>query len=303
MELYCKLAENYNKLIKMTSGSSLPQVVDSHLHLWELERFKYEWPRPTKENIIYRDFTPSDYQDEMANTPITGAVFIEVNETLEELEWVLGLTQNYSFIKGVVGYTDMTSPTFEEQIIRLKNNSKFVGLRKIWGDPDWIQRDDVIMGMEVLERHNLTFDLLIKTREQYEAAKQFLKRVPKNLKVVLDHLGKPNAVTGAEQWWFDDIIIMASYPNVHCKLSGMVTEGNLTSWKQSDFAPYVKHVLDTFGVDRVMFGSDWPVCKMAHADLPTVYQLLNNLLSELSENEKRKVFYENAVKFYNLDMD
>uniref|UniRef100_H2ZB28 Amidohydrolase-related domain-containing protein n=1 Tax=Ciona savignyi TaxID=51511 RepID=H2ZB28_CIOSA len=209
----------------------------------------------------------------------------------------------YPFIKGVVGYVYLTSPEFEQHILRLKQNPKFVGIRKIWSEPDWIEREDVITGLEILGQYNLTFDLLIKSREQYNSVKRFLKRVPANLKIVLDHLGKPDAKSGAEQWWFDDITTIASYPNVYCKLSGMVTEADLTNWKASNFTQHVNHVMQEFGIDRVMFGSDWPVCKMACANLPEVYNLLDSILNKLTQNEKSKVFCENAIKFYNLKLD
>ncbi|CAK8684428.1 unnamed protein product [Clavelina lepadiformis] len=278
-------------------------VIDTHFHIWDLKKFDYVWPNSDRElEKVYRNFMPDDYLREMADTEITNSIFVEAHESLEETRWVLQLAEQYDFIKGVVGFVDLTSDDVEEQIKKFKENRKLVGVRKVLdlSDEGWIERDDVMRGIDALARHNLTYDLLIRTRDQYESAKKFLERAPPSLKIIIDHLGKPNAKTGADEQWYEDMSFYASYKNVYCKLSGMVTEGNLNDWKPSDFKKHVDYVIEKFGTDRVMFGSDWPVCKLANANLSDVYELLKGLLSDLSEKDREKVLRLNAIKAYNL---
>jgi len=278
-------------------------IIDSHFHFFDFDRFKYEWPRPDEEKVIYRNFLPQDYK-EMKDTKITKAVFVEAHESLEETKWVLQLAETTDFIAGAVVYVNILSPTLAQDLKQLKQYRKFVGFRKIldFSENDWLIRDDVIKGLKILADHQLTFDLLIKSPEQYDTARKFMQLMPKHLKVVVDHLGKPDSRNGASQQWFDDIKMFASYPNVYCKLSGMVTEADPTNWKPGDFSAHVNYVIGKFGIDRVMFGSDWPVCKLASANLPTVLDLLQDLLKDFPVQDKRKVFFLNAKKFYNLDV-
>jgi len=237
-------------------------------------------------------------------TNIEFAILVEVFESVKETEWFLEMERKNEFFKGVVGYADFTSTKFKDDLIYLKSLGRLVGVRKIldFCERDWLIRDDVIKSMSVLVDENLTFDLLIKSEAQYDSAKQFLKLIPTSLKVVVDHLGKPDAKNGASQKWFSDIEEFASYENVYCKLSGMVTEADWLSWKPKDFKQHIDHVIRCFGIDRVMFGSDWPVCKLANANLTQVYNLLDDLLKDLNENDRKKIFFTNAVKFYNLDI-
>lgn len=288
----------------MENRSKTMLSIDTHVHMLKIKKYPYKWPRPEEEKEIYADFLPENYDQERKQTTIAYAVLVEAFESVEETEWFLEMEQNNTFIKGVVGFIDFTDKTFEEELLRLKNIGKLVGLRKIldFSDRAWLCRDDVIESMRTLAKHRLTFDLLIKSESQYEDAKQFLKLIPNTLKVVIDHLGKPDVKHGASQQWFDDVAEFASYKNVYCKLSGMVTEADLENWKENDFTKYVSHVVKCFGVDRLMFGSDWPVCKLAHANLPCVHRLLVNLLNDMSDEEKHKIFYSNAVKFYNLQI-
>lgn len=277
-------------------------AVDTHVHLWDLDIRSYKWPTKIEEEKIYRNFLLNDYECERSHTPIRNAVFVEAHNSVSETRWALEISQmNGSPFKGVVGYAHVGSADQADvELEEFTRSPTFVGVRCIsdFESEGWLAQENVQEGLEVVEKYNLTYDLLLRKKDLWNA-RTAVRRHP-GLKFVIDHLAKPNAKDGETREWFDGMKELASYANVYCKLSGMVTEADLCNWKPDDFKQYVKHVLHIFGNDRVMFGSDWPVCMLANCDLKGVYDLLNNLLGELSNEEKKKVFETNAIEFYNL---
>lgn len=279
------------------------EYVDTHFHIWDVKKFVYQWPE--SDMVIHRSYNPGDLWKDMKVTPIKHAVFVQVfnNEALEETKWVLEETAKHKFIKGIVASLDLTSPKLEEMITSLKPCGLIKGVRHILDveKEDWITQDDVNNGLSILEKHGLTYDLLVRPHH--------LKYVPSvvskhpNLKFIIDHIAKPYIKDGIIDGWKEDIAEIAKYPNVHCKLSGLVNEADPDNWKPADFQKYVDHVLKIFTADRCMFGSDWPVFTMAHAKYKDIYNLLQTCLSSVSEADKLKIFRENAIKFYNLKVD
>lgn len=277
--------------------------VDSHFHVWDLTKFQYPWPTAT-EAAIYRNFSPDDLQQNLANTPIRHAVFVQcLNGTPEEAKWVISQAESHPFIKGVVAGIDLTSPQLPEVLDEMQKFPLFKGVRHILDleQPDWMTREDVHTGLKVLEDRGIPFDLLLRP--------PLLKYIPgivskfPRLKFVVDHIAKPYIKDKKIDGWKEEIAAIAKYPNVYCKLSGLVTEADWESWKNEDFQPYIDHVLGCFGVDRCMFGSDWPVCTLAKADYKRVFDLLQHLVSSMTVEDKKKIFRENAAKFYKLDLN
>lgn len=277
--------------------------VDGHFHIWELDRCQYLWP--SEDNpALFKNFTAVQLEAGMKDTPVKHAVFVQVqNNNPGEIDWVTELAKKHSFIKGIVGGLDLTSPKLPDVLDDLqKNNPLFKGCRHIldFEEEKWITRDDVFRGLKALEDRGLTFDLLVRPH-LLKYIPDLVRRLPK-LMFVINHISKPHVKEGIMSPWKEDIATIAEFPNVLCKLSGLVNEGDLVNWKKEDFQPYVDHVVTCFGIDRVMFGSDWPVCTVAGCQYVDVYDLLSDLLPYLSDDEKLKLFRENARKFYSLKL-
>lgn len=279
--------------------------VDGHFHIWELERFKYFWPTEAeKEAGLFKDFTIEEYNRQRGETPVKYGVFIQVlNHSPEEAEWLFELAEKNPAIKGVVAGVDLTSPNLEGVLDRLSKNKLFVGVRHILDveKVDWITTEAALRGLAALEKRGLTYDLLLRP--------YYLKYIPEviskfpNLRFVVDHIAKPYVKDKKIDGWREEIAEIAKYPNVHCKISGLVNEGDLNNWKADDFKPYIEHILSIFGVDRCFFGSDWPVCTQADCEYKDVYNLATGLLSHLSDDDKEKLFSKNCINFYNLKVE
>ncbi|CAG2212622.1 L-fucono-1,5-lactonase-like [Mytilus edulis] len=276
--------------------------VDTHFHIWELDRFDYSWP--TKDDkTLFKNFQIEELEEAVKATPVKYAVFVQcLNNKPEEAKWVMELAKNHSIIKGVVAGLDLTSSDLPKVLDDMQQNQLFKGCRHIldFEDEKWITREDVFQGLKVLEDRGLTFDLLLRPH-LLKYIPDLIRRLPK-LKFVVDHIAKPYAKDGKMSPWKEEIASIAEFPNVWCKISGLVNEGDLINWKKEDFQPYVDHVIRCFGIDRCMYGSDWPVCSQAGCKYVDVYSLLNDLLPSLSDEDKEKMFKENGRKFYSLQL-
>ncbi|XP_033753661.1 uncharacterized protein y4mH-like [Pecten maximus] len=277
--------------------------VDSHFHIWDLDKFKYPWPT-SAEGPIFREVTADEYVNNLQKTPVRYGVFVQcLNGHPDESKWVMEQARSWPEIKGVVGGVDLTDPNIRETLADLRKNPLFKGVRHILDmeDPTWITRDDVHKGLAVLEELGLTFDLLLRPH-LLSYVPSVVAKFPR-LKMVVDHIAKPYIKEKKiDQWKLDMAEIAKQSDNVFCKISGMVTEADWESWKPDDFVPYVQHVISCFGVDRVMFGSDWPVCTLAKASFTDVFELFTNLTSNFSTQDKTKMLRENAKGFYSLDI-
>jgi L-fuconolactonase len=279
----------------------MPLVIDSHHHLWQRSQpFDYRWLDAPELEPIRRDYLPSDLAPLLRNAGVDRTVVVQTQHNLKENDWALSLAEQHDFIAGVVGWVDLASSDCERQLLEYRRHSKFVGVRHVTQDEpddDFIVRPDVLRGLKTLEKHRVPFDLLFFVRHLRHAA-TVAQKFP-NLPLVLDHLAKPMIKAGRLDNWGADFRRAAANSNVYCKLSGMVTEADWTAWKPAELRPYVDIALESFGPDRCMFGSDWPVCELA-ASYTEVVATLRDLLAPLSQREKDKIFGDTATSFYRL---
>jgi L-fuconolactonase len=277
-------------------------VVDSHQHFWQLSQpFDHRWLDAPQLAPIRRDFLPADLKPLTHQAGVDRTILVQTQHDVRENHWSLSLAEHNDFIAGVVGWLDLTSLDFERQLEELCRHPKFVGLRHLaQGEPDddFIVRDDVLRGLKVMEKHRVPFDLLFSVKHLHYAAS--VAQMFPNLPFVLDHLAKPMIKARRLDNWEADFRKAASYPNVYCKLSGMVTEADWTAWKPADLKPYVDVALSAFGPGRCMFGSDWPVCELA-GTYGDVCAALCELLKFLSVDERSQIFGGTASSFYGLN--
>lgn len=276
-------------------------MLDAHQHFWQLSQpFEYGWLDNPKLAKIRRDFLPGDLEPWLAKTGVCETVFVQTQHNLAENRWVLSLAERSPFIAGVVGWVDLQSPECAAQVAEFQAHPKFVGVRHITQDEpddDFILRPAVWHGLRVLERAGLPFDLLFYVKHLRHAAT--VARAFPELRLVIDHLAKPEIAAQRLDNWLPALSEAARCPNVYCKLSGLVTEADWSRWKPSDLAPYVRAAVDLFGPSRCMFGSDWPVCELA-ATYEQVVQALRTALGPLSPTEESQIFRETAKTFYCL---
>ena len=276
--------------------------VDAHQHFWDLNRteFEYGWLGAEGNEAINRSFMPSDLVSRMSQVGIDKTVFVQTQHDIRENTWALELANENPFIAGVVGWVDLASDVCEEQLAQFADDPKFVGIRHITQDEpdvDFIVRDEIITGLKVLEKHNIPFDLLFYVQHVHHA-KTVASLLP-NLPLVIDHISKPEIKAGRMDNWTQHIQDVAKHEHVYCKLSGMITEADWQHWTPSDLKPYVEVALEAFGVERCMFGSDWPVCELA-GTYDQVYDALCQVIGPLSDSEMDRLFGGTAIDFYRL---
>jgi L-fuconolactonase len=270
--------------------------LDAHQHFWRYDAAEYPWIKA--DWPILRDFLPPDLQPILRRQGIDGSIAVQARQTLAETKWLLELADAHETIKGVVGWIDLRSAYLAEQLKDFSKHPKFVGVRHVVQDePDdrFMLQPDFLRGIGQLLEFNLTYDILIFPR-QLAAAIELVKRFPRQ-PFVIDHIAKPEIKSGSLSPWREQISELAKFPNVLCKISGMITEARWGAWKRGDFTPYLDSVFEAFGSNRLMFGSDWPVCLLAGKYEDTV-QIVSDHLSSLSESEKQSVFGLNAEQFY-----
>ena len=272
--------------------------IDAHQHFWNYEPAQYPWIRPHWP--IRRSFLPPDLQPLLAHAKLYGCVAVQARQTLEESRWLLSLTTQHPFIKGVVGWVDLRSEHVADQLAQLRRHPRLVGVRHIvQNEPDdsFMLRPDFLRGIGALQAFALVYDILIFAR-QLPAAIQLVRRFP-HQRFVLDHIAKPEIAVQRLSPWAEHIRQLAQYPNVVCKVSGMVTEADWKNWAPGHFRPYLDTIFEAFGPARLMYGSDWPVCLLA-ASYPRVYDLAADYCARLSSGEQELVFGGTAQRFYRL---
>ena len=277
-------------------------IVDSHHHFWDrsMSEFDHSWQNSEEHKPICKSFLPADLAPHLKAKGIDKSVFVQTQHNTAENDWVLGLADENDWLAGVVGWVDLASDQCEAQIEKYKAKEKFVGVRHITqGEPDddFIVSEPILRGLGLLEKHDVAFDLLFFVKHLKHAA-TVAKKFPE-LRLVIDHLAKPVIKRGEMNGWKDHLIEAAKLPNVHCKLSGMVTEADRENWKPEDLKPYVDLALENFGPERCMFGSDWPVCELA-ASYEEVFDALVDCIGGLSADEKSHVLGQTAIGFYRL---
>ncbi len=273
--------------------------IDSHQHFWQYDPIEFGWISPDMPGL-QRDLLPADLAPFLAAHQLDGCVAVQARSSLAESDWLLSLASQSPFIKGVVGWVDLLSPAVEADLERLAANPRFRGLRHIvQSEPDdaFMLRPEFQRGIRSLAHFGLVYDILIFPRH-LPAAFSLASAFP-NQVFVLDHIAKPYVKDRLISPWDTGIRTLASLPNVYCKVSGLVTEADWSTWQPADFRPYLDVVFEAFGANRIMFGSDWPVCTLA-GTYSQVYNLLDGYANSLSPTEQSAIWGGTAVRAYGL---
>tara|TARA_B100001769_G_scaffold162069_1_gene127342 strand:- start:1946 stop:2779 length:834 start_codon:yes stop_codon:yes gene_type:complete len=273
--------------------------IDSHQHFWIYDPNQYPW-MTDELSAIRSNHLPEHLQVEFDRLGIDGSVAVQARQSLDESRWLLKMADESCLIKGVVGWVDLRSEHVEDQLAEFAEHPKFVGVRHVVQDePDenFMLLPEFIRGISKLKSYDLSYDILV-FPNQLPAAIELVKQFP-DQPFVLDHLAKPLIKDKEISTWDEHIRELAQFSNLTCKVSGMITEANWTAWKTSDFTPYLDVVFEAFGEDRLMYGSDWPVCKLA-GSYRQVYDLTDNYFSQFSPLAKEKFFGGVASEFYGL---
>ena len=277
--------------------------IDAHHHFWDPARSSYPWMAGDAMDPVRRAFTPDDLRGVLAEEHIEGTVLVQTLSSTRETREFLDLAATTDFVHGVVGWVDLTSASVGDDLDALLDGPAgrwLVGLRHQVHDepdPDWLTRADVHRGLAAVEKRGLSYDLLVRARE-LPAAVDTVRTFP-GLRFVLDHIAKPRIVDGRDDLWSQRMPSLAAQPNVAVKLSGMVTEADWATWSPADLRPFVGQVVEWFGPERLMFGSDWPVCLLA-GSYHTVLGGLIDALPDLSPAELGQILGTNALRVYQL---
>lgn len=274
--------------------------IDSHQHFWHYSPTEHTWMSDSM-SAIRRDFLPEDLQPLLANLSFSGCIAVQARQSLEETRWLLELADRFSFVKGVVGWLDLRSPELPSQLEQFAHHPKLVGVRHVVQDePDdeFMLRPDFRRGIAQLREFDLTYDLLLFPKH-LPAAVRLVEEFP-DQPFVLDHIAKPPIVQGLISPWLEDIQQLAQLPNVSCKLSGMVTEAKWQQWQPEDYRPYLDTVVEAFGSDRLMIGSDWPVCLLS-SDYSSTMQLVIEYIQQFPEEAQAAILGGNCARFYGID--
>ncbi len=273
--------------------------IDAHQHFWIFNAVRDGWITEEMQ-VIRRNFLPGDLKPLLHQQQINGCIAVQADQSEDETMFLLEQASSNDFIKGVVGWVNLRDQNVGERLAYFSQFSKLKGFRHVVqaepGD-DFLLGDDFCRGISFLKKYKLTYDILVFPKHLSYVI-EFIKRFPQQ-PFVIDHLAKPYIKHKKTDQWKNDIQQVAQFSNVYCKLSGMVTEAALSSWAIDDFKPYINIVLESFGIDRVMFGSDWPVCLIA-ASYQQCCEILEKNTEYLSASDDKKLWGENAIRFYNL---
>ena len=274
-------------------------TIDSHQHFWNYDPAKDSWITDEM-GVLRNNFTPHDLKPILDSNKIEGCVVVQADQSESENDFLLKLAEENDFIKGVVGWVDLRAEDIQGRLAYYASFKKLKGFRHIvQGEPDdhFLLCPDFMRGVSALRSHNFTYDILIYPRH-LSAAIEFAKKFPLQ-KFVIDHLAKPEIKNGNIQSWKKDIRKIAALKNVYCKISGMVTEADWQKWTHADIEPYLDVVFESFGIDRLMYGSDWPVCLLA-GSYEKQLSIIKSYVISLSAVEQNKIMGANAINFYNL---
>jgi L-fuconolactonase len=273
--------------------------IDAHQHYWRFDPVRDEWITPEM-SVLRRDFLPGDAAPLLAQSKIDGVVAVQADQSEAETDFLLSLAAQHDFIRGVVGWVDLRAPDLTDRLARWRGNRALKGFRHIaQGEPDdFLAQGDVVAGIAQLGRHGYSYDILIYPR-QLAAAEQLVARCPE-VRFIVDHCAKPPIVSGELARWQRGLRQLASHPNVYCKLSGLVTEASWIGWSDTDIFPALHAAVEAFGPERLIFGSDWPVCLLA-ADYLGVIGVIERWASRLTAAERDLLFGGTAQQAYQLE--
>jgi L-fuconolactonase len=275
-------------------------IIDSHHHLWDLQKRDYAWMSPDLK-AIYRNFSVEDLTKTVTPYDVRGTVVVQAHQSVEETLWLLDLAEKSQLILGVVGWVDLKDPKLDKTLAQLKTRRRFKGVRHVIQDePDvnWMLQSEVMRGLRMVHAAELTYDLLIKPH-QLDNALRLIDHLPA-MPIIVDHMAKPYLKAGKREPWATQMRELAKSAHVHCKISGLITEADHEKWKPSDFTFYLKHVVEVFGWNRICWGSDWPVCLLA-GSYGQVVQLPESILKpDATKQQWMQLRGLNAQKFYSL---
>jgi L-fuconolactonase len=281
------------------SRGAIVVKIDTHQHFWRYNPVEYGWMQARMESLK-RDYLPADLAPLLAAAGFDGTVSVQARQSLEESRWLLELADQNPFIRGVVGWVDLCDPKVELHLEPLAQHPKFRGVRHVIHDePDdrFMMRKAFVRGIGRLADFGLTYDLLLFPRHLPMACE--LVRLYPEQRFCLDHIAKPLIEDHVIEPWAGYIRRLAEFPNMYCKISGMVTEADWAGWEPADFRPYLDVVFECFGAKRLLVGSDWPVCTLA-ASYSAVMQIAAEYIDRLSSEEQAEVWSGNAKRFYGL---
>ena len=272
--------------------------IDSHQHFWQYDTVTHDWINEEM-RVIRKDFLPSDLLPLLQQNNISGCVAVQADQSEKETDFLIQLAKENTFIKGVVGWVDLRAEDIRERLSHYQHAKIVKGFRHILQgeDPAFMLRYDFLKGIAALHEFGFTYDILIFPKH-LPAALELVKQFPDQL-FVIDHMAKPFIKLGLIEEWKKCIVAIAQFPNVYCKVSGMVTEADLKNWKKEDISPYLDIVVNYFGIKRLLYGSDWPVCLVA-GSYEKMMGLVRDYFSYFSGTEQELIFGRNASQFYQL---
>jgi len=273
--------------------------IDAHHHFWRYNNKEFGWIDDDMSELK-RDFLPEDLKTRLTSIQFDGTIVVQARQSLEETRWLLELAQKYDFIKGVVGWVDLCSPDVTKQIKQFANNPYFKGVRHVIhdeADDQFMLSEEFQRGISVLKDFSLTYDLLLFPKH-IPYALQLVEKFPEQL-FVLDHIGKPDIKNKEISFWKEHLTKLAEYKNVYVKVSGMVTEADWKNWRKEDFKAYLDSVFNAFGPERVMIGSDWPVCTVSES-YEAVMGIVLDYVKQYASGYENQILGENCSRFYSL---
>jgi L-fuconolactonase len=272
--------------------------VDAHQHFWKYDAVRDTWMTDVM-SVLKSDYLPDQLIKELRNHNIDGCISVQSWQSESETLFLNELAENHNWIFGVVGWIDLQRSNIEERLQYFSSFKKIKGWRHIVQSEasGFMAESSFLKGIKLLSNYNFTYDILIYPHQITEAT-NLVKQFP-NQKFVIDHLAKPSIAIGEIEYWVKAMQSLSEYPNVHCKLSGMVTEAKWYTWQKQDFIPYLDAIVNYFGTQRLMYGSDWPVCLMS-ATYAAQLKLVEEYFSSFSQSEQSEIFGGNACKFYSL---
>jgi len=275
--------------------------IDAHQHFWQFDPVRDSWINDEMQ-AIRRDFLPADLLPELSSNGIHGCIVVQADQSESENNFLLQLASENNFIRGIVGWVDLQADGVEERLSYYSKFKKMKGFRHVLqGEP---QRDLMLTkafkrGISLLNKYSFTYDVLI-FPDQLKFTAQLAAEFPDQT-FIIDHIAKPDIKNKNIEEWQKDIQTVAQYPNVSCKISGMVTEADWHNWQEADFHPYLHTIFEAFGISRVLFGSDWPVCLVA-ASYSRMLDIVKHYVAKFSAQEQALFWGNNAIKIYRLDV-
>ncbi|HTM93859.1 MAG TPA: amidohydrolase family protein [Flavisolibacter sp.] len=275
------------------------KTIDAHQHFWQFDPVRDSWITDDM-LVIQKDFFPDDLKPVLQQNGFDGCVAVQASQSEEETDFLISLANENDFIKGVVGWVDLQANDIEERLAKYKSIPVVKGFRHVLqGEPqrDLMLKPEFKRGIAALQKHGFTYDILI-FPDQVNFSGELVASFPEQ-KFVIDHIAKPYITRKEIDEWKRDMQKIAKQENVYCKISGMVTEADWKGWKKEDFKPYLDAVVEAFGTDRILFGSDWPVCLVA-ASYEKMLAIVKDYFASFSQDEQDRFFGLNAIRFYNL---